>query len=217
MTYSLINSASAASSNAASVSTTGFDSTGGNLGILAVSGLAGGSSPGAVSDSNSNTWTALTRQAGGSYGVQLFYCLGLTCGASHTASVASVASSRPSIAFYVFKGAKLGATPQQNGATTIAATVQPGSITPSNDNSLIVTAYGGGLSGSVTGVDSSMNEISVGPAGNNVSLGFAYKIQTSAAAINPTWTYSSSTNVNATMGVFPPSVFGPWFLDEIVS
>ncbi len=176
--------------------TAAANTTGANLIVLAVQYLMEPTIT--VSDSAGNTWTALS--AYGSYAEsasQMYYCLNPVTSAAHTFTV-SGSGSYAQISALAFSGA--GAIDQQAGyaATTIGNTsVQPGSITPSYANELIVSSVNNNGLYSISINDSftayTYNQV------NNVTFGggIAYLIQTSAAAIDPTWSFAASTGYSA--------------------
>ncbi len=93
----------------------------------------------------------------------------------------------------------------ENGAIQyVGTTLQPGSVTPSENNELIVTGLGFYPSG-VLSVNSSftisdqVNYVSSAAMG----LGAAYLVQGTAGAVNPTWTDSTTaTSLAAVIATF---------------
>ncbi len=85
---------------------------------------------------------------------------------------------------------------QQNGVATPTTTTsyQPGSITPSENNEVIVTAItsGGGVTSYSIDSGFTISDQFDLSGGGHFPLGMAYLIQTSAAASNPTWSWSNS-------------------------
>lgn len=178
----------------ATAATTGsVNTTGANLVVVAVVEQQGVT--GALSDNKSNTWTPLTAsEIAGGVGGKLYYSSSPTVGSGHTFTIGT--SSAPTIYAQAFSGVSTS-TPfdQQNGGTaTGGTTVQPGSVTPSQNNELIVTMLGFNGAATPTSINSSFvktDEQNFG-AGNNYGGAMAYLIQTSLAAVNPTWTDSGS-------------------------
>lgn len=183
--------------------TTGaLDTTGADLIVIAISGLNTSATP---TDSETNTWQALTHQD--NYGNQLWYCLNPTTDAAHTFTFSETASY-PVISVACYSG--VDSYDQESGANTATTgtTYQPGSITPSKNNALFVTSgctYGGG-----TDWDSnfSLRQAEYGKSGSNYSGGLADYIQDTAGALNPTWTSTGSYNRSATMATFLPALGG---------
>ncbi|MEY5098927.1 MAG: hypothetical protein RJA36_1646 [Pseudomonadota bacterium] len=176
--------------------TSGVDTTGANLIVLAVSRYKAGGAV-TVSDSKSNTWTALTEAPVVSDGtVRLYYCYSPTVGAGHTFT-ASGTGIYTTIGAIAFSGAASSPFDQQstNYASTSGTTIQPGSITPTEDGEVIVSATEFGSGATSSTIDSSFTETFDQAAGSgvNYTTTAAYLIQTTAAAVNPTITGSGAT------------------------
>lgn len=199
--------------------TTGFDTTGATLLVIAVGG-GGTAYTTTVSDSKGNTWQHLVSVYGdGSQGgipgggdLCFWYSYNhggsaLSVGAGHTVSISG--NNYPAIAFAAFSGTKTQADNpfdvEHDGASTdsSATTAQPGSITPTVNGALVVTAIW----------QHTMNSMTISaPYGTPVlqnntadSVGFSFAVQTTAAATNPTWTLSSGTSgMGAVIAAFKP-------------
>lgn len=170
-----------------------------------------------VSDSKSNTWTAATNyRTSSSYCVRFFYSLSPTVGTSHSITV-SKTGSYPAVNFSSWSG--VGTYQTVTGATTSSATsIQPGSITPDEDGALLLCMMVHADAFLTPTINSSFTEISNIPynAGNEMGLEIGYLIQSTAAAVNPTWSWSGNQQVGASMVAFnEPSSGGasafPWF------
>lgn len=163
----------------------GFDIRGGGLTLV---------------DSNTNTWTALTtdRQAVWTT-CRTYYALNPIVGSGHTFSFGGT-DSYCSLVAASFSGADLS-TPldQQTGANNDAATsLATGSITPGTDNQLVVAALAFNNPATVT-IGGSFNTPVTANAQDFVRKGasLSYLIQTTAAAANPTWTVSTTSELAA--------------------
>lgn len=185
----------AGSSNGGSSVTSGtYNTTGASLILLATSTFGSHPTP---TDSKSNTWTlAKTVTASDSSQLSLWYCASPTTDAAQTFGV-SGASTFPSVAALAFSGGAGGVTDQSNSAISSASSLQPGSITPTANAELIVSAFYFNVSATPT-VNSSFSTPLESNHLNGECLGlcFAYLIQTTAVAVNPTWTLGSA-NPNA--------------------
>lgn len=196
MAYSLLGSVSAGSTGANSVTTGSADTTGANLLVLCLASYDGVARP-AITDSKGNTWTAIADYAknNGSPRSTIFYCYGGTVGSGHTFT-ASGTSSTASIAVLYFSGAVASPKDKHNGTiTNSAGTIATGSVTPTNNNQLLVAMLGRNL-GIGTGVTINggftiTNQIAT-VGSNHFGIGAAYLIQTTATAANPTWTDGAS-------------------------
>jgi hypothetical protein len=167
------------------------------------------------SDSKSNTWTLIRNHDNG-FGVQnSLYRLGsgnASVGSGHTFTL-TVVSGPCSVAITAFAG---GATSsiddQENSAGGIFdVTIQPGSITPSGANTLLITGCTfsednnepSSIDGGFTIAASS------GTVAGQFGTGIAYLVQGSAAAANPTWTATvSATHRVATIANFVAAAGG---------
>lgn len=197
---SLIANTSKRSTDGNGITTDAINTTGATLLVIGLS-YHDGTSP-TISDSKSNTWTALTARGGVSANAtRLYYCLGGTVGTGHTFTVAGT-GIYPAIAVQAFS--VMTAFDQESGASNGAAsTLQPGSLTPAVNNSILVTAVASNQATSPT-IDSGFTSTDAIPftSAQNYSVGLAYKIQTTAAAENPTWNITSSGTITTGMAVF---------------
>lgn len=194
MTFSVIASAAAAGT------TSGIDTTGADLLVAVV----GAESP-TISDSKGNTWTGLTLQSS-TGSSKIFYCLTPTVGSGHTFDPGV---SYRAVAVLAASGAD--AYEAENGAigTTPLST---GSLTPSVDDCLVVAAGGYGHDANTFGIGGGFTIAASRDGVTGVSYGalIAYLIQTTAAAANPSisWSGSPGENQNAHLAVFTPVVGG---------
>lgn len=193
-----------ANSFANPVSTSAIDTTGATLivvGIVQNNGFTAGS----VSDNKGNTYTGLFANVGGSSTFsQLFYCTSPSVGAGHTFKCDNSSSFiAASISVQVWQGGT-GTFDVQNHNTGFGTSLQTGSVTPSVNNSLIVTSIN--VDGSPSSITqptsftmSDSDVVSVEPGG------MAYFVQGTAAPINPTWTWASAGSTGtATIATFTP-------------
>ncbi len=187
--------------------------------MIGVSWYTGGAATVTISDSNSNTpWTPLTQNgAGGFNSHQFFYCVNPVVGASHTFTSTS-ASGFQTMKVAAFSGTAASPFDQQNGTTTAsAASLSAGALTPSEDNCIVI-------SGVV--VDSSTLLLHPSElveanatqyqAGDHEAGGFGFTIQTTAAAIDPTWNWTGPTAAAMSNAIFkatsaPPPAMGGRF------
>lgn len=174
--------------------TASIDTTGASL-LVAVCGGDPPASNFTVSDSKGNTWTALTEASGGGFpNGRMYYVANPTVGTGHTFTLGGT-NIYAGIEVASFSGiTSTSPFDQQNGVAGSAAdggtaTAQPGSITPSENNELVVAGICVSDSSTVT-INSGMT---VAPGqipyagGSNPTIAIAYIVQTTAAAINPTW------------------------------
>jgi len=201
--WSLVTSTSAGSTGGSDITTSAINTTGANL---IVAGIASGSNTPTVSDSSSNIWTPLNINGGGP-NIQMFYCSAATVGSGHTFTT-STGNNAPSIYVLAFSGSAASPLDQQNGvgATSGITTVQPGSITPGQNNELIVTLLGIAAPGAVSAGSINQGFTILGSqtfsGGNHYGGAIAYLMQSTAAAVNPTWTATGSASLLASIASF---------------
>jgi hypothetical protein len=199
----LVASSSARSTDGNSITTGANDTTGATF-LVATIGDYGLSSTTTVVDSKGNTWTQLNvLTALSSVHNSIFYCESPIVGAGHTFT-ANGTTSYPSICVAAFAG--VGATPfdQQNGTANggSGTTLTTGSVTPGTDNQLVIAALGFTDSGAA--IDSGFTIVQQQPNVSSESIGsaLAYKVQTTAAAVNPEWSWGSSATAAAVIATF---------------
>src|SRR6266478_65117 len=118
-----------------------INTTGADFIIIAIADSYWGST--ALTDSKSNTWIPLTSySAADKSRIWLYYCLNPIIGAGHTFTATATGTSYPSLYVQAWSGANLiSAYDTINGANSGGATtLAPGSITPAENNELIITA-----------------------------------------------------------------------------
>lgn len=209
MAFALIASA------AGQGSTSGIDTTGANLILVNGGGSYGGSST-SISDSKGNTWTPLTVVGSpADAGSRIFYCYNPTVGTGHTFSYAESFSST---AVTAWSGAATSPFDVENGfgpASGTFTTVQPGSVTPSQSNELIVTGIGAGGNSGAYSLDSGFTVAAqmAAVSGTRYGSGIGYVVQSAAAAVNPTWTLATAGSVAAVIASFK-GTGGPAFIAQ---
>lgn len=181
--------------------TTGtFNSTLAKLIVLSLS-YAPTSTP-VVSDLMSNPWTPLPeRDLGTGAATRLYYKANPVTSAVHTVTVDG-AGITSGIAIACFSG-QPGATDQATSAIANTTSLATGSVTPTENNELIVTGFvkdhnetpsiNGGFA--IAGIGNYV-------PGSNYMAALAYLIQTTAAAANPSWSWATNANAGATIQTF---------------
>jgi hypothetical protein len=204
--------------------TTAADTTGADLIIIACSSY----SPNAVpneSDNQSNTYTDLTEYTDTTGGIRLHYKVNPTTNASHTFTC-SATNSFPATLVAWFSGSYTAGDPfgQQNGAGFNSGSSSPqsvGSITPSEDNMLVVSAVSwdaGATSAYTTSTGGLTVAQNQAKSGNAEGGALAYVIQTTAAAINPSWSWSGGTsNLAGTVASFKSAGAASSFIPGIIN
>ena len=163
-------------------------------------------------DSAGNTWTAAqSATSGTSSAAKLWYVISPATSSTYTVQL----SGNNAYAWmYVYALTGSGGTPSYDashagacGSATL--TQQPGSITPSVGHSMVfsATSYNDPTGTGTLTVDSSMtlDHDFLAISGKNYGGAVAHLEQNPAAAINPTWTASSTgTDMCAIIGAFHP-------------
>lgn len=204
MTIALVSS-TAKQGNVNSVTTSAINTVGANLIVIAI-GWYSVTSP-SVSDNQGNgAPTALTTSnIASDVGCKLYYYLNPTTNASHTFTFGP-SSIYGGLIVAAFSGVKTtSAFDQQAGATSSSASgLATGSVTPTEDNELVIFAAAKG--GASSTVDSTTVGSMIGNFGGitavTYALGMGYEIQTTATARNPTLSGSVSSVMAARIATF---------------
>lgn len=194
-------------------STSAIDTTGANLLLISVSFYSGSTTVLTVSDSKGNIWIPLTLRNAGNAAHRYYYALDPAVGTSHTVTV-SGSAVYPVLTFAAYASADpLAPFEVENGATATSGTsLATGSVTPAVNESLIVSGWAGMNAATNPNVDSGMTKTTSqnSSAGVCISGAAAYLVQTIAAAINPTWTWTGTDHVAESIVVFRPRRSGVW-------
>lgn len=175
------------------------DTTGATLLIAVASTFV---NPTTVSDSKGNSWTALTLRGTGS-AVQLFYAVNPTVGTGHTFTDGGF--NFGTVCYAAFSGVDAVSPYDTDTGGHAAGNVQPGSITPAANNELLVAGLCWYPSNTVS-IDSGFSITDQRDYTGNMGSALAYLVQGAAAAVNPTWSASSSfTDAAAAMAAFKPT------------
>lgn len=154
-----------------------------------------------IGDNKGNTFTLIQSVTSGTMVSEIYYCIppAANTGLNHyfTYQACVPPGATPSIDVIVLSATNTSSPIDQQNSAALSAALsgQPGSITPTANNEIVITAVNANTSTSAPTispgytVSSSINFT----AGRHVASGMAYSIQTLAAATNPTWTYGSST------------------------
>lgn len=194
--------------SASSATTTSIDTTGGTILLLGVCDFGGSTSASSVSDNKGNAYVKIAETDVSGYSVSIFACFNPTVGSGHTATY-SAGTTYPSIHLSAWSGAVSIPGYAVGSGSAAATSRQPGSITPISDGHCIVTYLFNGAvqTYSINGGFTKMTGVAYN-AGVTVGLEAAYLIQTTAAASNPTWSCSSSTQLITSQTPIPPQSAG---------
>jgi hypothetical protein len=184
--------------------TASIDTTGADLLIIVATNQRGETAT--PTDSKSNTWTALTASQGTTYTrSQIFYTTNPTVGSGHTFTLGGVGTA---ITVMAWSGADTSSPYDvENGANGSASTIQPGTVTPSQNNSLVIAGLSFDANSTPTINSSFTRETYTNYLlGTNYGNASAYLIQDTLAATNPTWSSIGVFGDNATrIAVFKPA------------
>lgn len=202
--YTIVGTPNCEAGGINSVTTTAVNSTGADGLILSVAWYPGGTTP-TLTDTGSNSFTGLTARNNGNLTTRLFYDVGgLTTNASHTIT-ATGSGAAPSVCYVFVSGS--GEFGLESGSSGSASSGAPGSLTPACNDNLVISGLGTeGNSGAMTPDSSPTGSDYIGfSSGNNEGGGIGWWIQTTAAALNPTWSWGTSVSYGVTLATFPPS------------
>lgn len=193
MSFSLL--ATVGVTGASSGTSTAINTTGANLIVVCLTGyLVVGAPP---TDSESNTWTAaVNAQTLNSVDSEIWYCYSPTTSASHTFSLPVGSTAYMTMSVSAWSGAQAAPLDQTASAVDNLSVTSgsAGSITPSANGALIIGSICPQNSSFAPTINDSFSiiESSAIVGGVSYSGASAYLVQGSAAAINPTWSFSSS-------------------------
>jgi hypothetical protein len=174
------------------------DATGGTL----IVGCAGADvlNSGFMGDSSMNTYTPTTLYTVGAFVMQCFYSLHPTVtNAMYFTLQAPAGIVQANLAVEVFSVISTGfdsTAGVKQANTTFSATARPGSLTPTHNGELIISFVMDGFANWPVSINSgfTISDQIAYSSGNFVGGAMAYFVQATAAAINPTWTFSSSAS-----------------------
>lgn len=188
-----------------------MNTSGADLLVAAVTLALGGSVT--LSDSKSNSWTAGPEASNGATTLRLYYSVPTSVGSGHTFTISGT-SVFSSISVQAWAGAHTSPFDQENdNAADPVSSIQPGSVTPSDNGQLLVTAMhnSGDTSDASRSIDTSFaTPYQKGLVGGaSYAIASSYFVQSSAAAINPSWSWSTGATAGlAVIASFKASAGG---------
>lgn len=200
------------------VTSNSVDTTGATLLVVLGANYQGSPAP-AITDSKSNSWTGPVVSAShtDTERVSIWYSIPTSVGSGHTFT-ATQTTSYPSILVYGFSGGAASSVFDQSNGNTVSgpSTIQTGSVTPSQDNELLMTVVSSGDGTGASTIDSgfSLKESVLYSAGLRFGCAVSFKIQTAAGAENPTWTMAAATSASAVIATFKAAdvaTGNPWY------
>ena len=201
--------AHAAAFAGATPTTSAIDTTDATL-LVAVIGTVVTLGTPPITDSKLNTWQLLTIYGANSSTnptLQIAYVFNPTVGAGHTFTGSGIAGTTIEVA--AFSGTNITSAVFEagtdQGTTSNAHPIQPGSVTPATTGDLIISSYynhdspGGGSGPAI--VDSGLTISDQGVTTFSISA-MAYLITTGAGAVNPSWDATTTGDVfNASVAI----------------
>lgn len=214
-TYAVIGHVEAGSSNTTSVTTGSLDTTGANLLIAATSDYDHASTL-TITDSKSNSWTCRTASTTvSSPRARLCYSQGGTVGSGHTFTATGTGgggTTYPAIMVLALSGSATSPADvqeQHDAAVGVTSLQDETGITPSVNNEIVLAVLANNAAAGTVTIDSgfTVNTQAYG-SGTNMGGSLAYKIQTTAAAVNPTFSWATSTDASLVLDSFKASAGG---------
>lgn len=184
-----------------------LDTTGAKLLVVILESYNSSTEP-VITDNASNTYvTTLTARDSAQARIHIVYKILPTTNAAHTFTSTGT-DSFSSFTVLAFGGPSAVTVDVQNGhASGSGTTEQPGSITPSVDNCVLITAMCiDVLQIAAPTINLSFNQngfVNVA-AGAHFGEVAAYQIQTTATARNPTWTLDITSTCSSAIVSFKP-------------
>jgi hypothetical protein len=206
--WTLVAHQAAPSTNGNSATTAAVNITGANL-IVVFVGWFSAATTIAISDSASNTWSGpIGTPVSANVALSTYYLFNPTTSASYTVTITSPGNPTfPSVAMMAWSGAATSPLDQAAGHGNVSAgtSVQAGFITPSANNELIPVglAVDTSLPGSPS-INSGFTQLDFVPwvNGVNEAVGSGYLAQTTAAVVNPTWSWTNTSDGAASIQSF---------------
>lgn len=186
-TITFVSSGAGAASSPNIAVSTRFSTIGSNLIVVAVGTETTTVS---ISDTAGNTYTLVRTDTTTSDYLMTYYCYNPVVTAANKITINSL-SGYPAVCAAAFSGVATSPLDQQNGfGTTGVTAIQPGSITPSANNYLLISGVMTDYASTfpTPTIDSGFTISNYIPlSGSTVGCGLAYLIQTLALPENPKW------------------------------
>ncbi len=212
MAYSPLTHVSAQSTGGSGngFTTGAIDTTGADL-IVLVTSWVDPFTPGTPTDSKGNSYTGLTTRTNtNDNAVRIWYKQAPIVGSGHTFT-ANGNGTYQTLCAMAFSGSVSTPFDVENGGPSsgTVTSLATGSITPTQDNELVIAAVSYddttslSIGGSFTIADQGAFVLN-----NAVGGALAYLIQTTAAAANPTWSWTNSQKASAAIASFKAAAVG---------
>lgn len=197
MSFALVAHTIAGSTSNAPITTSGIDTTGASLLVVEITDFTGGSTT--LTDNKGNTWVGRTAKSDSGGGrCRIYDCVTPTVGPGHTFTATPAGTSVPSIGVMAWSGSAVSPFDRENGT---GASLSPGSVTPAADNALVIQALDHEAAAGAVSISGSYTiSDSIGiVGGSHFGSSFAYWVQTTATATNPTWTTGGAATLSSSV------------------
>ncbi len=162
---------------------------------VSVSWFDGGFPP-VLTSTPSNTWVPdISKGTGASFTLDHYHAYSPSVSSTMTFTITSAANTFPSVTARCFSGTIGSTVDQTNGVNSVSASSpqQTGSVTPSSDHEIIITSIqDGGASGYAINSGFTTPEFVGISGGQYIGIASSYLIQSTAAAVNPSWSWTGS-------------------------
>lgn len=212
MAASFVTSLATNDALAASLTCSSFDSSGGNHVVVfaCAEGTLTTGTP--VQDNKGNTYTDVgTEYSSSGKRIRCFYAENATCGSGHTITLTPGSTGKLSFTVQILAGIATSSSKDTNGPSGKADIFQTSltptaAFTPATAGCAVCTGAYRDTNYTSVSAPFSPADSTTNPVGGNVSTACAHVIQTTAASVQPTWTWAAqSTYVGVMVVAFKPS------------
>lgn len=176
--------------------------------LVVLQGVWQGGGAISVDDNKGNVWTPLTLRQGTYAKVQLWYSVidPSKRGAGHTFTFHTPAGCYPCLGYCVLSGDAFAFDQECGAGSGSVTSFAPGSLTPSEDNCVLVCGLNWRVGTSPPTVNGGFSENHSPPfSGNNIGCSIGSLLQGTLAAANPLWSWAGATDCAAAMACFKTS------------
>lgn len=214
MAITLVASISAGSAAGNDITSGAIDLSAANFIAAWLAWKAIGSGNDNITDSQGNTYVRQTPSSNGSdISLRHDYVASPSVSASHTVTgdVTPTGTSIPSVGMAGFSGVHATPADGENGSNGTTNSINTGSVTPSQNGSLIIASVGVDRDPVSVGVNNGFTLFAVNSgsvafsSGNHQAIHVAYLIQAVAASVSCTFALGTFANVAARISVYKPA------------
>lgn len=199
----LVVKVSAPASSATVATNPPVDTTGANLLVVCLALTTGSAATVTVVDTKGNVWIPLPQKFYNS-NHQIWYSFPTVVGAGHTITVTAPGSYYPSFQLYAFSGVAQFQT-QKVEYSLSGNPMVLGELVPAFNGALVITGAAFKSAGTPAVTSGFLPIDKIEYSATQCGASAAYQIQTTATAVNPTWSHSVATQFAGGMAVFLPA------------